>query len=184
MNVDAFSVLFFFLLSNNKNDSEMNADECISFQIERRHTLCIDSFMAQHTTDTTRTVNKVSKTVIRVSTKDFSTRSIDSSGDSGTGAAALFDILDDDRDELHYSTEELNRYFEEGHLRSTMMEEDEMVDEASLGEMQDTVVGPSVRRSSHHYLFSFYLVATRRRRRRRSSLSAVQSVVDASGRCL
>ena len=42
----------------------------------------------------------------------------------------LFDILDDDQDEVKYTTKELNRYFEQGHLHS-MMEEEDLADEDS-----------------------------------------------------
>ena len=40
----------------------------------------------------------------------------------------LFNIIDDDQDELKYTMKELNRYFEEGHLQF-MMEEEDLIDE-------------------------------------------------------
>ena len=46
------------------------------------------------------------------------------------GPDDLFDITDDDQDELKYTMKELNRYFEEGHLQS-MMEEEDLIDEDS-----------------------------------------------------
>lgn len=61
----------------------------------------------------------------------------------------LFDVLDDDRDEIQYSNEVLNRYFEEGHLRSTRMDDDEMIDDTSLAETRETEVAPSAHPSTH-----------------------------------
>ena len=42
----------------------------------------------------------------------------------------LFDILEEDQDELKYTGKELNRYFEQGHLYS-MMDEEDLVDDDS-----------------------------------------------------
>ena len=54
-------------------------------------------------------------------------------GDSASKVSNdMFDIMDEDHDELKYSTKELDRYFEQGHLHSMMEEEEEeMIDDDS-----------------------------------------------------
>lgn len=43
----------------------------------------------------------------------------------------LFDVLEEDQDELKYTTKELNRYFEQSHLQS-MMDEEDLIDDDSF----------------------------------------------------
>jgi hypothetical protein len=51
--------------------------------------------------------------------------------------ADLFDITDDDQDELKYTMKEMNRYFEEGYLQSTMEEEDLIDEDSSDHQMEE-----------------------------------------------
>ena len=61
----------------------------------------------------------------------LSRSSTSSSVTSNEAVHDLFDILEEDQDELKYTTKELNRYFEQGHLYS-MVDEEDLVDEDSF----------------------------------------------------
>ena len=51
----------------------------------------------------------------------------------------IFDIIDENSDTLEYTTEELNRYFESGHLNSIIGEE-EIIEDESLNDMNSIQV--------------------------------------------
>ena len=51
----------------------------------------------------------------------------------------MFDIIDDNNDELEYTDEELNRYFQLGHLNS-IIDDEELIDDASVTDMLDIEV--------------------------------------------
>lgn len=43
----------------------------------------------------------------------------------------MFDILDENHDDLEYTVEELNRYYTSGHIHSTM-DEEEMIEDDDI----------------------------------------------------
>jgi hypothetical protein len=57
----------------------------------------------------------------------------------------IFDIIDDDTDQLEYTTEQLSRYFQVGHINS-MYDEEKMVEDDSLNDDTDVEVKIFVRR--------------------------------------
>jgi len=57
----------------------------------------------------------------------------------------IFDIIDDDTDELEYTTEQLSRYFQVGHINS-MYDEEKMVEDDSFNDDTDVEVTIFVRR--------------------------------------
>jgi hypothetical protein len=57
----------------------------------------------------------------------------------------IFDILDDDTDELEHTTEQLCRYFQVGHINS-MYDEEKMVEDDSFNDDTDVEVEIFVRR--------------------------------------
>ena len=44
----------------------------------------------------------------------------------------MFEISDETEDELEYTIEEVNRYFQSGHLKKSILDEEEIIDDASL----------------------------------------------------
>ena len=44
----------------------------------------------------------------------------------------IFEISDETEDELEYTIEEVNRYFQSGHLKSSVLDEEEIIDDDSL----------------------------------------------------
>ena len=47
----------------------------------------------------------------------------------------IFDIIDENNDSLEYTTEELNRYFQSGHLNS-IIDEEEIIDKNCFNNIQ------------------------------------------------
>ena len=44
----------------------------------------------------------------------------------------MFEISDETEDELEYTIEEVNRYFQSGHLKKSILDEEEIIDDDSL----------------------------------------------------
>ena len=44
----------------------------------------------------------------------------------------MFEISDETEDELEYTIEEVNRYFQSGHLKRSILDEEEIIDDDSL----------------------------------------------------
>ena len=44
----------------------------------------------------------------------------------------MFEISDETEDELEYTIEEVNRYFQSGHLKTNIFDEEEIIDDDSL----------------------------------------------------
>jgi hypothetical protein len=67
----------------------------------------------------------------------------------------IFDILDDNNDECEHTTEELNCYFESGHLNS-IMEEEVVVEDDTLSDHDDVQV-KIFTRSMHNITMFFFI---------------------------
>ena len=48
----------------------------------------------------------------------------------------IFEISDETQDELEYTIEEVNRYFQSGHLKISILDEEEIIDDDSLASIE------------------------------------------------
>ena len=48
----------------------------------------------------------------------------------------IFEISDETQDELEYTIEEVNRYFQSGHLKNSILDEEEIIDDDSLASLK------------------------------------------------